>query len=77
MGIAGDIIIVLAALIGGMIARLLKQPLIIGYIRGDVVIGPHTGFITVSNTGDIERLAEIGVALVLLAVGLELSVNVR
>ncbi len=74
MGIAGDIIIiVIAALIGGMIARLFKQPLIIGYILAGVVIGPHTGFITVSNTAEIERLAEIGVALLLFAIGLEFS----
>ncbi len=74
MGIAGDIIIiVIAALIGGMIARLLKQPLIIGYILAGVAIGPHTGFITVSNTHEIELLAEIGVALLLFAIGLEFS----
>ncbi|MCI0494791.1 cation:proton antiporter, partial [candidate division KSB1 bacterium] len=74
MGIAGDIIIiVIAALIGGMIARLLKQPLIIGYILAGVVIGPHMGIITVSNIHDIELLAEIGVALLLFAIGLEFS----
>lgn len=74
MGIAGDIIIiVIAALIGGMVARLFKQPLIIGYILAGVVIGPHTGFVTVSNTHDIELLAEIGVALLLFAIGLEFS----
>lgn len=33
MGIAGDIvIIVMAALLGGLIAQMLKQPLILGYI---------------------------------------------
>lgn len=74
MGITGDIIlIVIAALIGGMIARLLKQPLIIGYILAGVVIGPHTGIFTVTNTHDIELLAEIGVALLLFAIGLEFS----
>lgn len=74
MGIAGDIIlIVIAALIGGMIARLLKQPLIIGYILAGVVIGPHTGIFTVTNAHDIELLAEIGVALLLFAIGLEFS----
>lgn len=76
MGIAGDIIIiVIAALIGGMIARLFQQPLIIGYILAGVIIGPNTGIITVSNTADIERLAEIGVALLLFAIGLEISFN--
>ncbi len=74
MGIAGDIIlIVIAALIGGMIARLLKQPLIIGYILAGVVVGPHTGIVTVTNAHDIELLAEIGVALLLFAIGLEFS----
>lgn len=74
MGIAGDIIlIVIAALIGGMMARLVKQPLIIGYILAGIIIGPHTGFITVSNTAEIERLAEIGVALLLFAIGLEFT----
>lgn len=74
MGIAGDIIIiVIAALIGGMIARLLKQPLIIGYILAGVVIGPHTGIFAVTNAHDIELLAEIGVALLLFAIGLEFS----
>ncbi len=74
MGIAGDIIIiVIAALIGGMLARLVKQPLIIGYILAGAVIGPHTGLITVSSTPEIERLAEIGVALLLFAIGLEFS----
>ncbi len=74
MGIAGDIIIiVIAALIGGMLARLVKQPLIIGYILAGAIIGPHTGLITVSSTAEIERLAEIGVALLLFAIGLEFS----
>ncbi len=74
MGITGDIIlIVIAALIGGVIARLLKQPLIIGYILAGVVVGPHTGIFTVSSTHDIELLAEIGVALLLFAIGLEFS----
>lgn len=74
MGIAGDIIvIVIAALIGGMIARLLKQPLIIGYILAGVLIGPHTGIVKVTNIHDIELLAEIGVALLLFAIGLEFS----
>jgi CPA2 family monovalent cation:H+ antiporter-2 len=76
MGIAGDIvIIVIAALIGGVIANLLKQPLIIGYILAGVLIGPHTGVITASNIHDIEMLAEIGVALLLFALGLQFSLD--
>ncbi|MFZ5519115.1 MAG: cation:proton antiporter [Candidatus Zhuqueibacterota bacterium] len=76
MGIASDIvIIVVAALIGGLVARLFKQPLILGYILAGILIGPNTGGVTVSNIHEIETLAEIGVALLLFAIGLEFSFN--
>jgi len=76
MGITGDIvIIVLASLIGGLIAQKLKQPLILGYILAGVLVGPYTGGVTVSEIHDIELLAEIGVALLLFALGLEFSLK--
>jgi len=76
MGIASDIvIIVVAALIGGLLAKLLRQPLIVGYIFAGILIGPYTGGVTVSNIHEIEKLAEIGVALLLFAIGLEFSFN--
>lgn len=74
MGLAGDIVvIVMAALAGGVIAQALKQPLILGYILAGVVVGPYTGGITVSDAHNIEKLAEIGIALLLFALGLEFS----
>jgi len=74
MGIAGDIIvIVMAAFIGALLAQRLKQPLILGYILAGVVVGPYTGGVTVSDIHDIEMLAEIGIALLLFALGLEFS----
>jgi CPA2 family monovalent cation:H+ antiporter-2 len=76
MGIASDIvIIVVAAFIGGIAAHKLKQPLIIGYILAGVVVGPYTGGVTVSEIHNIELLAEIGVALLLFALGLEFSLK--
>jgi monovalent cation:H+ antiporter-2, CPA2 family len=76
MGIAGDIVIVvIAALLGGLIAQVLRQPLIIGYILAGVVVGPHTGGVTVSDVFNIEKMAEIGVALLLFALGLEFSLR--
>lgn len=74
MGLAGDIvIIVMAALLGGLIAQALKQPLILGYILAGIVVGPYTGGVTVSEIHNIEKLAEIGIALLLFALGLEFS----
>jgi CPA2 family monovalent cation:H+ antiporter-2 len=76
MGIAGDIvIIVMSALLGGLIAQALKQPLILGYILAGVMVGPYTGGITVSDIHNIEKLAEIGIALLLFALGLEFSLR--
>ena len=74
MGIAADIVlIVVAGLLGGLVVQRLKQPLILGYILAGVVVGPYTGGITVAGIHDIELLAEIGVALLLFALGLEFS----
>ncbi len=76
MGVAADIvIIVVAALIGALLAQRIKQPLILGYIFAGIVVGPHTGGITVGDTHEIELLAEIGVALLLFALGLEFSMK--
>lgn len=73
MGIASDIVmIVIAALIGAVAAQKLRQPVVLGYIIAGVLIGPYTGRI-VTNIHDIELLAEIGVALLLFALGLEFS----
>lgn len=76
MGIAADlVIIVVAALIGGLVAQLLRQPLIVGYILAGVIVGPYTGGITVGSIDDIALLAEIGVALLLFTLGIEFSLK--
>ena len=74
MGIAADIaLIVVAALVGGLVAHQLRQPLILGYILAGVLVGPYTAGPTVADVHDIETLAEIGVALLLFALGIEFS----
>ncbi len=76
MGIAADIVLlVVAGLVFGMAAHRLKQPPIIGYIVAGVVLGPFTGGLTVSSVHEIEKLAEIGVALLLFGIGLEFSLD--
>jgi monovalent cation:H+ antiporter-2, CPA2 family len=76
MGIAADIALILvAALIGGYLAQRLGQPLILGYIVAGVLVGPHTSGPTVAEIHDIELLAEIGVALLLFALGLEFNLR--
>jgi CPA2 family monovalent cation:H+ antiporter-2 len=48
---------------------------ILGYIAAGILLGPHTIGFTVSNVEEIEFLAEIGVALLLFALGLEFSLK--
>lgn len=66
-------LVLLAALAGGFVAKRLGQPLIVGYILAGVIIGRFTPGLTVANAHNIEQLAEIGVALLLFSLGLELS----
>ena len=74
MGIAADIVIlVVAALLGALLAQRFRQPLILGYILAGIVVGPHTGGVAITDSHEIELLAEIGVALLLFALGLEFS----
>jgi CPA2 family monovalent cation:H+ antiporter-2 len=74
LGIAADfVLIVIAGLIGGLAARALGLPLMVGYVAAGVLIGPNTAGPTVVQVHDVELLAEIGVALLLFSLGLELS----
>jgi len=64
-------IIIIAATIGGFIARSLKQPLIPAYIIIGVLLGPVLGLI--QDGENMWLLSEIGVAFLLFLVGLELD----
>ncbi|MDJ0624646.1 MAG: cation:proton antiporter [Desulfocapsaceae bacterium] len=76
MGIATDIIIlILTAFFCGLLMQRLKQPLILGYVLAGILLGPYTGGLTITEVHDIELLAEIGVALLLFALGLEFSLK--
>ncbi len=65
-------IVLAAALVGGMIAHRLRQPVILGYLVVGVAVGPY-GLGVVGDLELIETLATIGVALLMFTVGLEIS----
>src|SRR5262245_52112024 len=74
MELVADLTLVLAAaLAGGFVAHRAGQPLIVGYIVAGVIVGPFTGGVTVRHVEGIEQLAELGVALLLFSLGLEVS----
>src|SRR4029077_9902505 len=62
-----------AAVVGGGVARALRQPLILGYVLGGFLIGPFTPGPTLSEVHQFEFLAEIGVILLMYSIGLEFS----
>ncbi|HJX02112.1 MAG TPA: cation:proton antiporter, partial [Candidatus Humimicrobiaceae bacterium] len=55
-----------------IIAKLVKQPLLVGYILGGVFLG-MIGFI--SDSKMLESLSQIGVALLLFLLGLEMNIR--
>lgn len=68
-------IVFLAAVAGGVLARLAGQPLILGYVLGGIAIGPFTPGPTISESHTFDLFAEIGVILLMFSIGLEFSVK--
>ncbi len=65
---------IIAAAILALLARSVKQPLILGYILGGALLGPNVGFRVVTDEASIELISEIGLILLLFIIGLELSI---
>ena len=61
-----------AAFVGGSLAQRLRQPPIVGYLVAGIAIGPFTPG-PVIHGSSIEVLAEIGVAFLMFALGVEFS----
>ena len=75
LGLGLDLIIVLAAATaGGMLARRVRLPIILGYLVGGIAVGPH-GFGLVHDLEIIQALATIGVILLLFTLGIEFSLG--
>src|SRR5947208_9634044 len=64
-----------AAVVGGGLARLARQPLILGYVFAGILVGPLTPGPAVSDVHNFEVMAEIGVALLMFSIGIELSLK--
>ncbi|BAT53297.1 putative potassium/proton antiporter [Nostoc sp. NIES-3756] len=68
-----DLVLVFAvAAGGGLLAALLKQPVLLGYLIGGMVIGP-AGLGLIKEVIQVETLAQFGVAFLLFALGVEFS----
>jgi monovalent cation:H+ antiporter-2, CPA2 family len=68
-----DLVTVLgAAAVGGLLAALLRQPILLGYLIAGIAIGP-TGLGLIKELIQVETLAQFGVAFLLFALGVEFS----
>ena len=79
MGHVPELIIDLALILGAaavmtIIFKMLRQPVVLGYIIAGVLVGPYFNFFpTVVESDGIKTWAEIGVIFLLFGLGLEFS----
>jgi monovalent cation:H+ antiporter-2, CPA2 family len=67
-------LILISAGVFTIIFKLLKQPLVLGYIVAGFLVGPHLNiFPTVADTANIEVWSEIGIIFLLFGLGLEFN----
>jgi Kef-type K+ transport system membrane component KefB len=64
---------IVAAAVFALLARVIHQPLILGYIAAGAVLGPHVGLGIVTREASIEFISELGLILLLFIIGLEIS----
>jgi CPA2 family monovalent cation:H+ antiporter-2 len=70
-----EIILLLAVAMAGLVAaHAVRLPPIVGYLAAGVLVGPG-GLGLVAHSEPVERLAELGVALLLFGVGIEFSLE--
>ncbi|MDD5086964.1 MAG: cation:proton antiporter, partial [Candidatus Nanoarchaeia archaeon] len=68
-------LVILVVLAVSIVIRILKQPLIIGYILSGIIVGPF--FLNIiHNNETLNIFSEMGIAFLLFIVGLHLSPNV-
>lgn len=63
-----------AALAGGLLARAVRLPVLIGYLVAGILVGPHTPGV-VANGETVHAVANLGVALLMFAVGVHFSLD--
>lgn len=68
-------LILCAAAVTTVVFHRLRQPVILGYLLAGLLVGPHIMTAMTADHATTETLAEVGVILLLFAVGLEFSVR--
>jgi Kef-type K+ transport system membrane component KefB len=64
---------IMFAAVAGHLARLARQPTILGYVLGGVALGAPLGLGLVADAASIELISEIGLIFLLFIIGLEIQ----
>ncbi|MDD5163282.1 MAG: cation:proton antiporter [Candidatus ainarchaeum sp.] len=64
--------VILAGTVFAFLAKILKQPVIVGYIVAGIVLGP-IGFQLIRDYANIGVLSELGIAFLLFAIGMQID----
>ncbi|MCB0878388.1 MAG: cation:proton antiporter [Thermoleophilia bacterium] len=76
VGVLGDVVIVLAlCVVFGLAARKLGQSVLVGYLIAGVVAGGPTSLRLIDDPASLSFMGEVGVALLLFTVGLDLPLS--
>jgi CPA2 family monovalent cation:H+ antiporter-2 len=63
-----------AALVCGLVAWRIKQPILLGYVMAGLIVSPLTPGFRVHDTHVFELMAEVGVVLLMFSVGIHFSI---
>ena len=68
-------LVLCVAAVTSVLFQWLRQPVLLGYVVGGLVVGPHVPIPLVADTQIIHALSELGVILLLFSLGLEFNLR--
>ncbi len=68
-------IVLCVAAVTTVVFQRLHQPVVLGYILAGLIVGPHVPFPLIADRAIIQTLSELGVILLMFALGLEFSLR--
>src|SRR5512141_3056571 len=68
-------VVLCVAAVTTVVFHRLRQPVVLGYILAGLIVGPHVPVPLVADPETVQTLSELGVILLMFALGLEFSLR--
>jgi len=69
-------VIILSGYLGGRLLRLLKMPMVVGYLVAGMILGPSiTGYVTLEMNSELELVKILGLGMIAILIGGELELK--